>query len=172
LSPSDAVAIATADVEKSAFRAAMASFATGVTIVTTVDPGSGRDVGLTASAFSSLSLDPPLLLVCLDRGADSHGAFAAATTMAISILAEEQVDIAMRFAKSGAEKFTGGTSAGRITSAQLVDGAVAHLECVIQELLPGGDHSIVIGRVLSAEVAAEPWPMIHFNRQFGRCLLS
>ncbi|MGE3075002.1 MAG: flavin reductase family protein [Dehalococcoidia bacterium] len=158
---------ATIELEAAAFRSAMAMFASGVTVVTTIDRVSQKSVGFTASAFSSLSLDPPLVLVCLDRKAESHRCFQEARTMAISILAEGQDELALRFAKRGAEKFTGGTTAGPITSCQLVDGAVAQLECEVEHLLPGGDHSIVVGRVLRATVEESERPMVHFNRRFG-----
>ena len=158
---------ATVELEPAAFRSAMAMFASGVTVVTTIDRVAQKSVGFTASAFSSLSLDPPLVLICLDRKAESHRTFQEARTMAISILAEGQDALAMRFASRGADKFTGGTTAGVITGCQLVDGAVAQLECEVEHLLPGGDHSIVVGRVLRATVEPATRPMVHFNRQFG-----
>lgn len=149
-----------------AFRNAMSRFASGVTVVTTVDREGMTPVGFTASAFSSLSLDPPLVLVCLDRKAESHRAFQQARTMAVSILAKEQADLAMRFAKRGEDKFTGGTTPGALTGCHVVDGALAQLECEIEHLLPGGDHSIVVGRVVGVTLG-EAAPMVHFNRSFG-----
>ncbi|MEO8541084.1 MAG: flavin reductase family protein [bacterium] len=155
------------ELDSVAFRSAMSMFASGVTIVTSIDRMEQRCVGFTASAFSSLSLDPPLVLVCLDRKAESHRAFQGARSMGISILAESQTELAMRFARKGEEKFIGGTSPGEVTGCPLVDGAVAQLECELEHLLPGGDHSILVGRVLRAAVHTSDRPMVHFNRQFG-----
>lgn len=149
-----------------AFRDAMSRFASGVTIVTTRDR-SDVDWGFTASAFSSLSLDPPLILVCLDRKADSFPAFAAAQSFAVSILAEGQSEIAQRFATRGADKFSpGGLVAGPATSLPLVAGALAQLECRMHAQLDGGDHIILVGAVLNAAVT-DARPLVHYSRQFG-----
>lgn len=149
-----------------AFREAMSRFASGVTIVTTRDDN-GVDWGFTASAFSSLSLDPPLVLVCLDRRADSFPAFAASDSFAISILAEGQHEIAQRFATRGADKFSpGGLQAGTATALPLVAGALAQLECHMHARLDGGDHVILVGRVIDAAVA-DARPLVHYSRQFG-----
>ncbi len=149
------------------FRAAMSRFASGVTIVTTHD-AQGAAVGFTASAFSSLSLDPPLVLVCLDRRAECFAAFEAADEMAISILAHGQNEIGMLFATRGADKFGGSpASPGDATGLPLIDGALAHVECSLRERLDGGDHVILVGEVIAARVM-EAEPLLHYNRTFGR----
>jgi flavin reductase ActVB len=154
-------------VEPAAFRNAMSEFASGVTVVTTNSP-EGAPVAFTASAFSSLSLDPPLVLVCLEKKADSHPAFEQAEQMAISILAAGQDDVAMRFATRGTDKFAGFESEpGEVTGLPLVPGALVHLECRIADRLPGGDHTILVGEVLTANTHRRE-PMIHHNRRFGR----
>ena len=154
-------------VESTAFRNAMARFASGVTVVTTVD-ASGVPFGFTASAFSSLSLEPPLVLVCLEKRADSHPAFEQATQFAVSFLTEGQEDIAMRFATRGSDKFGGfETVAGEVTGLPLIPGALVHLECRLHDRLPGGDHTIIVGEVLTAR-SNEGAPLLHYNRQFGR----
>ena len=148
------------------FRNAMARFASGVTVVTPRD-ADGRPHGFTASAFSSLSLDPPLVLVCLEKQAQSYPAFMAATHMAISILAADQADLAWHFARKQADKFAGvATVPGAVTGLPLLPGAVVHLECRITGRLDGGDHTILV-EVLRAETA-EREPLLHYNRQFGR----
>jgi flavin reductase ActVB len=153
------------EVDSADFRAAMSQFASGVTIVTTED-GSGKPFGFTASAFSSLSLNPPLILVCLDRKADCFDAFAAASRMAVSILAAGQDAIGMRFATRGADKFSGDTEPGRLTGLPLVTGALAHVECAIDAKLDGGDHVILVGKVAAASVR-DVQPLLHYNRKFG-----
>lgn len=153
-------------VDLQAFRDAMARFASGVTVVTTVD-GSGSPWGFTASAFSSLSLDPPLILVCLDKRAESHGVFDQADHFAISILAAHQKDTAMRFATRGADKFGGfEVQPGEATRLPLIPEAMVHLECRMHDRLPGGDHTILIGEVLRAH-SEDRSPLLHHNRAFG-----
>jgi flavin reductase ActVB len=154
-------------VDSTAFRNAMARFASGVTIVTTVDEN-GTSWGFTASAFSSLSLEPPLVLVCLEKKAESHPAFAATQRFGISILATGQDDIAWRFAKRGTDKFGGfETTPGEATGAPLIPGALVQLECQMHERLEGGDHTILVGAVLTAS-NTESEPLLHYNRIFGR----
>lgn len=149
------------------FRNAMARFASGVTVVTTHDRA-GQPVGFTASAFSSLSLDPPLVLVCLEKRADCWDAFMAAPRFAVSILAAGQDDIAMRFATKSIDKFAGAPLvSGDATGLPLIAGATVHLECRLFDKPDGGDHTILIGEVLRASSSDDP-PLLHFNRTFGR----
>lgn len=148
------------------FRNAMSQFASGVTIVTTRD-ADGKPWGFTASAFSSLSLDPPLCLVCLERKAESFAAFETADSMSISILATGQDEIAMRFATRGADKFSPTpTTDGETNGDPLIDGALAQVECAIQDRLDGGDHIILVGKVLKAKTV-DTQPLLHYNRSFG-----
>lgn len=156
--------------DPASFREAMARFATGVTVVTTSDPRNGQLAGFTASAFSSLSLDPPLVLVCLDRGADCYAAFAQADAMAVSILGLGQEQLARRFATKGIDKFAGAPlEPGPVTGLPLVREAIASVECAIRDRLDGGDHVILVGRVLRASVR-EGDPLVHYRRSFGRFL--
>jgi flavin reductase ActVB len=149
------------------FRDAMARFASGVTVVTTRD-SNGNAVGFTASAFNSLSLDPPLLLVCLQKDADCYAAFMETEQFGVSILAEGQSPIAMRFATKAIDKWDGTrTVPGRATGIPLIGGAVARLECRIHSRADGGDHTILIGEVLTADAPGDE-PLVHFNRSFGR----
>ncbi len=149
------------------FRDAMARFASGVTVVTALD-SCGKDVGFTASALSSLSLDPPLLLVCLQKDADCYAAFMEAEQFGVSILAQGQSAIAMRFATKAIDKWDGTPSVpGSATGIPLIDGASASLECGVHSRADGGDHTILIGEVLSADTSGSE-PLLHFNRAFGR----
>jgi len=154
-------------VDPADFRAAMSQFASGVTVVATHDVG-GAPAGFTASAFSSLSLDPPLVLVCLDRRAECFDAFASCKAMAISILAEGQAEIATRFATRGADKFgESPVEKGQATGMPLVMGALAQVECEMYDRLDGGDHLILVGKVVRAK-ANDVKPLLHYNRTFGR----
>jgi flavin reductase ActVB len=155
-----------ATTDETAFRNAMARFASGVTIVTTRS-SDGAFVGFTASAFSSLSLEPPLLLVCLQKDADCYNAFMDSDDFAVSILAHGQSEIARRFATKAIDKWAGtAVTPGKISGLPLVTGASAHCECRIRERVDGGDHMILLGEVVRAEVS-EAEPMLHYNRQFG-----
>lgn len=148
------------------FKSALASFPSGICIVTTADR-QGRTWGFTASAFSSLSLDPPLVLVCLDRRADSHDAFSSAPHFAVSILAAHQLHLAIRFATKGIEKFEGLVVAlGSETGVPLIPEAVVHLECQMHQTLSAGDHTILIGEVLVADLS-DGEPLVTHNRRYG-----
>lgn len=129
------------------FRRCLGEFVTGVTVITTVGPD-GTPYGLTANSFSSVSLDPPLILWSLRLNATNFPIFSTAETFAVNILAEDQVEVSNRFAKSGPDRFKGvevSTGAGGVP---LIDGAVAQLECRREASYPGGDHVVFIGRVL------------------------
>lgn len=149
------------------FRNAMARFASGVTIVTTLT-ADGTPFGFTASAFSSLSLQPPLVLVCLENKAESLPAFEQAEQFAVSILAAGQDDTAWRFAKRGTDKFGGfEVQRGAKTGLPLIPNALAQLECRMYARIPGGDHVILVGEVLTATTDDTRTPLLHYNRTFG-----
>ena len=122
------------------FRATLGRFASGVTVVTATAPD-GRDLGMTLSAFSSLSLDPPLVLICVDRGATMHDVLAEGVVFGVNVLAAEQEALSRRFAKGDtAERFAGvGYTRGAL-GAPLLDGTLAWMECRVAARHPGGDH--------------------------------
>lgn len=138
------------------FRRALGSFATGVTVVTTVG-SDGQLHGLTANSFSSVSLDPPLVLWCQSVKAPSHPVFSSAPRFAINILAEEQVEVSRRFATGGKDKFADIDVRTGLDGVPLIPGCAAHLECSLVASYPGGDHVIFVGRVERFEFnAARP----------------
>ena len=148
-------------------RQVAARFAAGVTVVTT-RTADGVAAGFTATAFTSVSMEPPLVLVCLSIGADCHPAFSVASALAISVLGASQADVAMKFATRGADKFAGvAVTDGERTGIPLVDGAVAHLECSMWNRVLAGDHTILIGEVLRG-VTAEGEPLLYAGRAFSR----
>jgi flavin reductase ActVB len=149
------------------FRSALGHFPSGVCVITTVDPDN-RPWGFTASAFCSLSLNPPLILVCLDQQADSHATFFNAGTFAVSILASHQRSLAVRFATKGVEKFDGlSTSSGPETGLPLIQEASVHLECRMHQKMPVGDHTILVGEVVGAAVDESVTPLVYHARQYG-----
>ncbi|XVS67522.1 flavin reductase family protein [Actinosynnema sp. CA-299493] len=148
------------------FTSAMASVAGPVAVVTTIDE-SGRPRGFTASSFCSLSLDPPLVLVCLSRTSSSHPAFAAAKSFTVNVLAHDHAELARHFARPSEDKFEGAV----MTECErglpgLVD-AAARLACSAHAVLDGGDHSILVGLVEEA-VTLDRTPLIYHNRAFTR----
>ncbi|MGI5186199.1 flavin reductase family protein [Dactylosporangium sp. CA-152071] len=132
-------------------RRALGAFATGVTVVTV---GGVTAHGMTANSFSAVSLDPPLVSICVGRQAIMHSSLEKVGAFAVSVLSSEQEDLARYFANQrrplGWEQFDAvDWSPGANTGAPLVDGALAHFECEVWRTYDGGDHTIFVGRVLS-----------------------
>jgi flavin reductase (DIM6/NTAB) family NADH-FMN oxidoreductase RutF len=147
-------------------RRVMGHFATGVTVVTTKD-GAGTPFGLTANAFASLSLNPPLVLVCVDKKAQCYACFAESKIFVVNVLAEGQEEISRRFATKGDEKFNGVPWHASENGLALLDGAISHIECKIVESLEGGDHTIYVGEVLRAVTTGDR-PLIFFQGMYHR----
>ncbi|HEY5609825.1 MAG TPA: flavin reductase family protein, partial [Thermoanaerobaculia bacterium] len=147
----------------SAFRDALSRFASGVTVVTTAYDGHWH--GLTVSAFSSLSLGPPLVLVCIEKSVKSHNAIARAEKFAVNILRADQEPISARFASRAEDKFAGIATHTGMLGIPLIDGALANVECRLHETLAGGDHTIFVGEVVAAEVA-DGEPLLYFRSAY------
>ena len=130
-----------------ALRNAFGAFATGVTVITTRQPD-GAPRGFTANSFTSVSLDPPLLLVCLAKTAHSCTTFMEAEHFAVNVLAEHQKDISGLFASRAPDKFDHCTWTPGIGDVPLIDGALAQFACARERLVDAGDHIVLIGRVL------------------------
>jgi flavin reductase (DIM6/NTAB) family NADH-FMN oxidoreductase RutF len=148
-------------IEKPLFRSVMGSFAAGVTIVTT-RKSDGEPCGLTATAFTSVSLLPPLALVCVDKKSDSYPYFEASGVFAVNFLANGQQDISQRFAVSGGDKFTGIAWRPGSVGAPLLDGTIGQVECRIVHAYDGGDHTIYVGEI-EAAATADGEPLIYFR---------
>lgn len=129
-----------------AFRQALGSFLTGVTVVTTRN-AAGEMRGFTANSFSSVSLDPPLILVCIAKTASSYPVFSAADNFAVSILAAAQKDVSALFASKSPDKFAGADWHLGPAGSPVISGAAAWFDCSRHEVVEAGDHVIVIGRV-------------------------
>jgi flavin reductase (DIM6/NTAB) family NADH-FMN oxidoreductase RutF len=146
-------------------RRALGAFVTGVTVVTTTDEG--RFHGVTANSFSSVSLDPPLVLWSQAVKTQSYQTFFDAECFAVNILAEDQVELSNRFAKSSSEKFAGLEVDIGLGGVPLLRGCGARLQCRVVSRVPGGDHTIYIGEVVSIE-QAERKPLVFGNGQYLR----
>ncbi|WP_428030441.1 alpha/beta fold hydrolase [Ancylobacter sp.] len=138
--------LATPAVDPKAFRQALGAFLTGVTVVATRTPD-GELRGFTANSFSSVSLDPPLILVCIAKTASSYPVFSAAGHFAVSILAAHQKDVSALFASKAADKFAASQWHPGPAGSPVIDGASAWFDCTRQDVVEAGDHVILIGRV-------------------------
>jgi flavin reductase ActVB len=149
-------------VDSETFREAMTRFASGVTLVTTHD-STGTLHGYTASAFSSVSADPPLVLTCLDKSARCHTAFLDADRFGIAILRPDHWELARRFASKIEDKFDDRFVTDRFGLARLPD-ALAYLACEAYDRVSAGDHTILIGKVVGAELDTPGEPAVFFGR--------
>lgn len=152
-------------VDQRAFRDVVGRFASGVTVITTsID---GQPYGTTASAMSSLSMDPPMLLVCLNKTSETGAAVLKVGSFAVNILADAQEHLAGQFAIKGADKFSGVSVHTGATGNPLLDGNLATIECRTVETVTGGTHTVFLAEVLTAE-ARELEPLTYFRGRFGR----
>lgn len=147
-------------VDESRFKQAMSYFASGVTVVTTEH--AGHRYGVTVSAFASLSLNPPLVLICVEKSVRAHDVIPKAERFAINVLTEEQETVSNRFAAKVDDRFAGiATHEGQL-GVPLIDGALASIECRLHDTLAGGDHTIFIGEVVNTEIR-DAAPLIYFR---------
>ncbi|MBO1332641.1 flavin reductase family protein [Streptomyces sp. VRA16 Mangrove soil] len=147
-----------------AFRSAMARFPAGVVVVTTRG-ARGEPRGFTASSFCSVSLDPPLVLVCLANTADSYAAFADCGHFAVSMLGPEHRPLAQRFATKGADKFAPDGLSHTPSGLPVVAGALVELDCAVDARHPAGDHTILVGRVSGVRLG-DGSPLVYYERNF------
>lgn len=147
------------------FRRALGQFASGVTVVTT-RTAAGQPQGLTVSSFCSVSLDPPLVLVCIDKRSEATQGLSESRVFAVSVLAEDQQAVSHQFAYGGAERFNGytpSTSDGLV----LIPGAAAHIECRLHAAHDAGDHFIYVGEV--HKLAVQPArPLLYHAGSYRR----
>jgi flavin reductase (DIM6/NTAB) family NADH-FMN oxidoreductase RutF len=155
--PAEAV-VSTLD--KQAFCRTCGRFATGVTVATVLDRG-GAPHGMTANSFTSVSLDPPLVLFCVDHKARILEHFRACRYFGINVLAEHQHVLSAHFARSGYDRFDGVNWCPGSTGVPLLPGTVSTMECEVHQILDVGDHAILIGEVLHA-TCTEGKPLVYF----------
>ena len=148
------------------FRAVLGRFASGVTVVT----GKAEDqqlFGITVSAFSSVSLNPPLILVCIDKQSSTHDHFIVGRHFAVNILGDDQELQSRRFASREVDKFSGVGYSDGVTGSPLLDGALASLECRVTHAHEGGDHTIIVGEVEATRLQ-ESKPLLYFRGGYTR----
>jgi flavin reductase (DIM6/NTAB) family NADH-FMN oxidoreductase RutF len=156
-------------ITESQFKDAMSRFPQGVTIITT--NYNGELFGFTASSFTSVSLKPPLILFCLSKNSFSINSFQKSDKFAVSILAENQIDISKHFAKSQPNKFTKiDYELGNKTDCPLINGATCHIECNKYASYDAGDHVIFIGRVINTAIKNDLKPLLYFHKLYTRLI--
>ena len=144
------------------FRHVMGHFATGVTILASRGPG-GEPVGLTVNAFTSVSLDPPLILVCVHKEAEAHESILRSGHFGLSFLRRDQEQLALTFAMSDPEERFEGTGVEvSPAGSPIIPGAIAWLDCRVEGTYPGGDHSVIVGRVVACEAEGGD-PLLFFK---------
>lgn len=157
-------------VDPDTFRGAMSRFVTGVTVMTTVIDGTPH--GMTANAVASVSLDPVLILVCVERGTVMEHAVASSGVFALSVLAGDQEELSVHFADPGRP---GGRSMFAVapydigvTGSPLLRDALGWLECRVWAVHDGGDHQIVVGEVVGIDVGRDADALVYFRSDYGR----
>ena len=148
-------------IERNELRRVMGHFATGVTIITTVSKD-GVPFGLTANAFTSVSLDPPLLLISVDKKAESFPHFEESKAFTVNILGDEQESLSRKFAVSGGDKFQGVAYRMGANGVPILEGTLAYLECKLYAVYDGGDHTLFLGEIEQAETR-EVKPLIFYR---------
>jgi 3-hydroxy-9,10-secoandrosta-1,3,5(10)-triene-9,17-dione monooxygenase reductase component len=148
------------------FRDVLGHFATGVTIVTAVDDG--EPVGLAANSFTSLSLDPPLVLFCVSHTSTTWPRIETAGTFAVNILGEGHEALSTLFATPGADRFSNTRWRRGVSGAPVLEDAIAYVDCRFEADYPGGDHKIVVGRVLDLDVREGARPLLFYRGGYQR----
>jgi 3-hydroxy-9,10-secoandrosta-1,3,5(10)-triene-9,17-dione monooxygenase reductase component len=150
---------------QSDFRATLGHFASGVVVVTGVVDGQPR--GLACQSFFSLSLDPPLVAIAVARTSSSWPDIARSGAFCANVLASDQLDLCMRFARSGTDKFSEVDWTPGVTGSPRLDASLAWIDCTIQDIHDGGDHVLAIGSVQHVEMGSGR-PLLFYRGEFGR----
>jgi flavin reductase (DIM6/NTAB) family NADH-FMN oxidoreductase RutF len=153
-------------IDPDTFRAVLGRFASGVTILTARDP-EGRDHGMTVSAFCSVSLEPPLVLACVDRTARMHDLLMRQDRVGISILAAAQEALSRRFAELESDRFDGLGYLRGESGVVLFEDALAHLECRVRDRHPAGDHTLFVCAVERAETRQDR-PLLYYRGGYAQ----
>lgn len=149
-------------VDPRAFRKALGCFATGVTVVTALDKA-GKPAGVTISAFSSVSLEPPLVMFCLDKRNTAIDAYTGFGRFVVNVLRDDQRDLSIRFSSRLPDKWTGVDYTIWDSGAPVLGGCLANLECTLTATHDGGDHLIFIGSVNRLEFSQAGQPLAYFR---------
>lgn len=154
------------DFDSRDFRSALGCFATGIAVITS-QPADGHPVGVTVNSFSSVSLDPPLVLYCLGKASQSFDALATADGFAVNVLAEDQAELSVRFSRSALQdRFAGLSVTAGVTGAPLLAGCLATLDCTREAVHDAGDHIVIVGRVRALS-SREGRPLLYYRGAYA-----
>ena len=148
------------------FRDVLGRFCTGVTVVTSISDGT--PVGMTCQSFTSVSLDPPLVLFCPAKGSRAWPLMHRAGYFCVNLLAHEQLELSNAFAAKGSDKFSGVSWRPSATGAPLLEGVLGWVDCTIYAVHEAGDHYVVIGRVMDLGVEEAPHPLLFYKGAYAR----
>jgi flavin reductase (DIM6/NTAB) family NADH-FMN oxidoreductase RutF len=149
------------------FRRVLGHHATGVAVITAAGE-EDQCVGMAVTSFTSVSLDPPLVAFCPDKRSSTWQHIAAAGRFCVNLLAEDQEPVCRAFASRGGDKFAGIGHAISPNGVPVIDGALATIECAVHDVLEGGDHYIVLGRVLDLDADTNAKPLLFFQSCYAR----
>lgn len=152
------------------FRHACGRFATGVAVASIIDQ-KGTAHGLTVSSFTSVSLNPPLVLICVGHDVTVIDAFRQASHFGINVLREENRDLSQRFATKGLDKFDGVAWHKGTTGVPVIECALATLECEMHQRIPSGDHDILVGHVVATRIEEGP-PLLYYASRYRKLALD
>lgn len=155
-----------ATIDQAKLRTVTGHFATGITVITAID--NGEPVGLAANSFTSLSLDPPLVLFCAQKTSTTWPSIQKAGNFCVNVLAEDQEDVSRLFAAKGADRFKELGYRTGASGSPILPSALAFIDCRIEAEHDAGDHIIVVGRVLDLDVQREGRPLLFFRGGYGR----
>jgi flavin reductase (DIM6/NTAB) family NADH-FMN oxidoreductase RutF len=153
------------DFDIPAYRQALGSFPTGVAVVTATD--AGHHVGITVNSFTSVSLDPPLILWCMDRRSGRHALFADAASFVVNILGTEHKAVSARLARPGEHRLDGIPLLATELGPPALADSLAVFECAAEQKLQAGDHTILIGRVLRFASHSKSAPLVFFGGRYS-----
>ena len=148
------------------FRDVFGHFATGVTIITAMD--GEEPVGMAANSFTSLSLDPPLVLFCVAHSSSTWPRIEAAGKFAVNILGEEHEELSRLFALKGADRFARTSWHRGVSGSPVLDEAIAYIDCDLEAEYPGGDHKIIVGRVLDLDMLEGARPLLFYKGGYSK----
>lgn len=160
-------AAGTAQVRPTEYREVLGNFATGVTVITTLD--GPNPVGFTCQAFTSVSLDPPLVSFSVSRASSSRPRILAAGRFCVNVLAFDQHAVCSRFATPGIDRFLGVDWWRSPGGCPILDGSLAWIDCTVEAEYPAGDHTILLGRVRALNVQREAAPLVYHRGAFANC---
>ena len=146
------------------FRNALGTFPTGVTIVTTLDKDN-KPIGFTANSFTSVSLKPQLILICIDKASFNLGSFSKAESFAVNVLSESQDQISTTFARPVSDRFERIDWESRVTGSPIIKGSAAWFDCSKDNFIDAGDHFILVGRVLAFDSTTKT-PLVYLRGNY------